>query len=51
MSLGVGVGSIDNYIDTSAVALRVVTATAAKTANTAPVLDDIPSFSFYHFAA
>jgi hypothetical protein len=38
---GVGVDSIDNSIDTSAVALSVVTATAAETANTAPVLNDI----------
>jgi hypothetical protein len=41
MSFGVGADSIDNSIDTSAVALSVVTATAAETANTASVLDDI----------
>jgi hypothetical protein len=40
-SFGVGVDSIDNSIDTSAIALSVVTATAAETANTTPVLDDI----------
>jgi hypothetical protein len=40
-SFGVGIDSIDNSIDTSAVALSVVTTTAAETANTSPVLNDI----------
>jgi hypothetical protein len=38
---GVSADFIDNSIDTSAVALSVVTATAAETANTALVLNDI----------
>jgi hypothetical protein len=38
---GVGVDSIDNSINTSAIALSVVTTTATETTNTAPVLDDI----------